>query len=104
MVAVRAGTPNPTRVGVSTASTTPSPPGVIGMAAITPASPKATTRFTGFIEEPKARRNTHSEAASSSQLMLAQSTPRLISWGWRARSCRRSASWCTKRDAVSSCT
>ncbi len=104
MVAVLAATPKPTSVGVIAASTTPRPPGVMGMAARTPASPKATSRLMGFTDAPNARRNTHSAAASSSQLIAAQSAPRLRSSGWRASSWSRSASWWTNRDAVSSCT
>ena len=75
MAAVPRSSPKPTRVEVSTASTTPSPPGVIGMAASTLARPNATSRSTGFTVPPNARRNTHSEAASSTQLTTAQ--PRL---------------------------
>ena len=72
--------PKPTSVGIVT-STMPRPPGVIGMAARTLARPKATIKPSGRTVAPKARRKTHSEAASSSQLTTAHRMTRRRSCG-----------------------
>ena len=72
-VATRRVRPKPTSVGMYTPSTMPSPPGVIGMTAKMLARPNATSRASISSVPPNARRNTHSDAASSSQLRLAHS-------------------------------
>ncbi len=71
--------PNPVIMETRTNSTTPKPPGVIGMAARMLASPYAIRRSTGEMKWLKAATNTHSEAASSSQLAAAQPIARLVS-------------------------
>ena len=71
-VAAPPGTPNPVSVEMLMNSTTPRPPGVIGMTAKMLASPYATSRSIGETWAPKAKRKTHSELASRSQLAAAQ--------------------------------
>ena len=74
-------------------STMPSPPGVIGITAKTLARPNATSRASMSSVPPKARRKTHSDAASSSQLSVAQRTTRLSSGRSATRSSSRSPIW-----------
>ena len=83
-------------------STIPSPPGVIGTLERTLARPKATMSPSRGTTPPKARRNTHSAAASSSQLAVAQPMTELSSLGSEARSRRRAATWRTTAAAWSS--
>ncbi len=70
----RFGNPKLTSTAMYVPSTTPSPPGRIGIAAITLARQNATTRASGLSVPPKARRNIHSDAMSNNQFNVAQNT------------------------------
>jgi len=94
MMAMLEGVPKPTRVDVSTASTTPSPPGVIGMAASTLARPNATSRATGETRWPYAAMKTHNDAASSVQLAAAHPPARSSSrWSVPSSRIRLASRW-----------
>ncbi len=74
-------------------STTPSPPGRIGIAAITLARPNATISASTLSVPPKARRNIHSDAMSNNQLSVAQNTTTRSSWRSLTSSSTRSPTW-----------
>ena len=100
--AVARGRPKPTITGTYTPSTTPSPPGVSGTAARTLAKPNATMRPSIGRSPPNARKNTHSAAASMSQLSVAHITSRRSSGRSSDSSCMRPAMWRTASPARSS--
>src|ERR1700722_7228665 len=77
--------PKPVIIDTSTNSTTPRPPGVMGMGARILANPYATNKSMGEMKWLKASTNTHKDAASSSQLMVAQ-VAALISSGVASKS------------------
>ena len=71
-----AGTPKKVSMVVSEKSMTPRPPGVIGIAANTLATQNDTSSESGRTLSPNARRKTHSDAASNTQLTIAHPTRR----------------------------
>ena len=76
-MAIVLGVPNPTRMPLTVASTTPRPPGVRGMAAAMLATPYAITKATGLTQRPKAPTNKNSDPR------------RTASWRWRRPRTRR---------------
>ena len=88
--------PKPVIIDTSTNSTTPRPPGVMGMAARMLASPYAISRSTGETKWLKAATNTHREAASRSQLAAAQPMARRVRERSRIRAAKRSANRSTR--------
>ena len=101
-VAVARLNPKPTSVGMYTHSTIPSPPGVIGITPITLANPKATNSASGSSVPPNARRNTHSDEASSTQARAANEITRLSSCLSSKRSSTRTPTCRTAAVALSS--
>jgi len=86
--------PNPVIIETSTNSTTPRPPGVMGMAARMLARPYAMSRSTGEMKWLKAATKTQRDAASSNQLAAAHPTALRVS----DRSCINTANRSANRS------